>query len=69
MWSFLDQDKTDNVDQKITISKWASSHDLVFKADGSWSRGLGFKPLHYWMDVSDASDYIKITESKVFEKK
>jgi len=39
--------QTDNIDQKIAISKWASSHDLVVRADGSKSRGRGFKPLHY----------------------
>jgi hypothetical protein len=35
-------------------------HGLVVKADGSRSRGRGFKlGTIYWMDVSDASYYIE----------
>ena len=49
---------------------FGESHGLVVKADGSQSRGRGFKPRHrYWMDVSNASYYININIHKNNENK
>ena len=33
-----------------TMKIVGESHDLVVKADGSWSRGFGFEPLHRILD-------------------
>jgi hypothetical protein len=44
------------------------SHGLVVKADGSWSRGRGFKPRHRILDASYyIKPHMKITKIKVAE--
>ncbi len=45
--------------KRLRTIGFCESHDLVVKTDGTRSRGLNPGTV-YWMDISDASYYIKI---------